>query len=304
MNLPKKFPSLADSLVSLFGSSVSIAHTERISGGDINKSYGLTLNSGEHIFMKANAKENFTFFESESMGLSAIAQTNAIKTPKIFCMGTDDGEEVGYSFLLMEFIETGEKKSDFWEKFARSVAKMHDFDTTSFVEKGAKFGFLKDNFIGARPQKNSPSKNWISFFRDFRLIPQFKAADSYFSDSDRKMISKFLDNLEKILVEPEKPSLLHGDFWSGNYLCDSNGEPVLIDPACYIGHFEADIAMTQLFGGFPQKFYDSYREVQKFQPNYEDRRDIYNLYHILNHLNMFGRQYLPPVQNIIREYVG
>ena len=303
ISTPPHYTSLASAFASLFGTSVSIKQTDRVSGGDINKAYALTLNTGDHIFMKANAKENASFFIAEAEGLSAIASTGTIDTPHILCTGTDDGEQVGYSFLLLDYIESGKKRADYWETFARELAAMHNADTKAFVS-GGKFGFLQSNYIGARPQTNTPAENWVSFFREQRLAPQFKAADSNFTSNDRTLITKLLDHLEDFLVEPEKPSLLHGDLWSGNVFCGKNGKAMLIDPAAYVGHKEADIAMTELFGGFPQTFYDAYREVNPLQDGYEERRDLYNLYHLLNHLNMFGQNYLDPVKSIVAEYVG
>ena len=306
-NLPPNYNSLAQALVSLFGTNTAIAQTDRLSGGDINKAYGLHLNNGKHIFMKANAKQNASFFTAEAAGLSAIAKTGAIETPEILCTGTDDGEDVGYSFLLLKYIESGKKKADYWEIFARKLAAMHNADTSAFFDdtpSKPRFGFFQDNFIGARPQSNTPNDSWISFFREQRLAPQFKAADSYFTASDRAKITKLLDHLGEFLVEPEKPSLLHGDLWAGNVMCGPDGNAMLIDPACYVGHAEADLAMTELFGGFPPSFYEAYKEVRPLQDGYESRRDLYNLYQLLNHLNLFGPTYLEPVLSIVDEYVG
>ena len=297
MNTIPNYNSLAGALVDLFGNSVAITETDRLSGGDINKAYGLTLNTGDKIFMKANAKSNAAFFTAEAAGLSAIASTKAISTPKIICTGTDDGEDVGYSFLLLEFIKSSGKIKTYWETFAQELAAMHRADV------GKEFGFSQDNFIGARPQQNTLASSWISFFRDQRLAPQFKAADSYFTPADREKITKLLDNMDRFLIEPEQPSLLHGDLWSGNVMCGSDGKAMLIDPACYVGHHEADLAMTELFGGFPQSFYDVYKEAFPLQPGYEERRDLYNLYQLLNHLNLFGPTYLEPVLSIVGEYV-
>ena len=165
------------------------------------------------------------------------------------------------------------------------------------------YGFPQNNFIGARPQNNTWSDSWITFFRDQRLAPQFRDADSYFTPADREKITKLLDNLDRFLVEPEHPSLLHGDLWAGNVMCGPDGKAMLIDPACYIGHREADLAMTQLFGGFPQAFYEEYKKAAPLQPGYEERRDLYNLYQLLNHLNLFGPTYLGPVLSIVDEYV-
>lgn len=305
MNNIPNYNSLAGALVDLFGSSVAITQTDRLSGGDINKAYALTLNTGDKIFMKANAKNNAAFFTAEAAGLTAIASTKAISTPKILCTGTDDGEDVGYSFLLLEYIKSSGKIKTYWETFAQELAAMHKADVSKVAsgDAGRAFGFFQDNFIGARPQKNTPSASWISFFREQRLAPQFKAADSYFTKEDRAKITKLLDNLDRFLIEPEQPSLLHGDLWSGNVMCGSDGKAMLIDPACYIGHREADLAMTELFGGFPQSFYDAYKEAFPLQPGYEERRDLYNLYQLLNHLNLFGPTYLEPVLSIISEYV-
>lgn len=298
---PPHFDSLAQALVSLFGNSVAIARTDRLTGGDINKAYGLTLNNGQKIFMKANAKENASFFTAEALALSAIESTKTIKTPKILCTGTDAGEEVGYSFLFLEYIDPAPKVKNYWSVFAQELAAMHKADTQKFAGE-KKFGFLQDNFIGARKQENNNSDSWIEFFRDSRLAPQFKEADSYFDTNERKLATKLLDHIEEYLIEPESPSLLHGDLWSGNAMCGSDGKAWLIDPASYVGHAEADLAMTELFGGFEPAFYDAYKEANPLQPGYEERRDLYNLYHLLNHLNMFGANYLNPVKSILEEY--
>ena len=303
ITFPPHHTSLAQALVSLFGNSVAITETDRLSGGDINKAYGLTLNTGAHIFMKANSKANADFFTAEAAGLSAIEATGAIKTPEILCTGTDNGEDAGYSFLLLKFIKSAKPRSDYWETFAQDLAALHKADTKIF-EIPEKFGFFQNNFIGARAQNNTPSDSWISFFRDNRLAPQFKDADSYFTVEDRTKITKLLDHLEDFLIEPNQPSLLHGDLWSGNVMCGPEGKAMLIDPAAYIGHAEADLAMTELFGGFPEKFYDAYREANPLEPGYENRRDLYNLYQLLNHLNLFGPTYLGPVLSIVDEYVS
>jgi len=308
LNTIPNYTSLAGALVDLFGSSVAITQTDRLSGGDINKAYGLTLNTGDTIFMKANAKSNASFFTAEAAGLQAIASTQAIGTPKILCTGTDDGEDVGYSFLLLGFIKSTGKRKDYWEVFAQELAAMHKADTRKLmmvesVETTCTFGFHQDNFIGAGQQKNTPASKWIDFYRDCRLAPQFQRADSYFTAEDRAKITKLLDRLEDFLIEPEAPSLLHGDLWSGNVMCGPDGKAMLIDPATYVGHREADLAMTELFGGFPPEFYQSYREAAPLQPGYEERRDLYNLYQLLNHLNLFGPTYLDPVLSIVSEYV-
>lgn len=271
-----------------------------VSGGDINRAYRLTLTNGEQVFLKLNAGDKLPMFQAEAKGLSAIAETSAIRVPRVLCAGTD--ERFG-AFLLMENITSAGHGRDFWETFGHRLAAMHKANTSSLVQGGF-FGFGSDNFIGERPQRNTAEESWIAFFRDRRLAPQLRDAAGYFDAGDRKRATWLLDHLGDYLTEPERPSLLHGDLWSGNFITDDQGEAMLIDPAVYVGHAEADIAMTELFGGFSPRFYDAYREVLPLQPEYASRRELYNLYHLLNHLNMFGASYLGSVRGILRRYAG
>lgn len=295
------YGSLEEALSSLFGSGVKAARTDRIAGGDINEAYGLSLTDGTRIFMKSNTKENAPFFAAEAVGLSAIAKTGAIGTPRILGSGTD-GDKPGRSFLILEFIRGKDRIPDYWETFAYQLAAMHRAGTAGFTG-GEKYGFVCDNYIGEGSQANTPHGSWVPFFRDCRLGPQFERAVCYFGPADLKRIVRLLDHMDDILAEPEHPSLLHGDLWSGNVITGNDGKAWLIDPAVYVGNAEADIAMTELFGGFPKVFYEAYREYGSLQPDYSRRRDVYNLYHLLNHLNMFGRAYLAPVKRIVEEYV-
>ena len=297
MNTPQRFSSLESALYSLFGEGTKIEGTRPISGGDINEAYGVTLTGGQCIFMKTNAKENLSFFTAEVVGLTAIARTKAIGTPHILGMGLDE-DRGGYSFLLLEFISGKSRSRNYWEDFARQLAAMHRASTVGLVSDG-KYGFDSNNYIGRHDQINTGHDSWTGFFRDCRLEPQFQDAAPYFDREDQKRIIRFLDHMDEILVEPEYPSLLHGDLWGGNVITGNDGNAWLIDPAVYVGHAEADIAMTELFGGFPPAFYDAYQEAAPLQPGYECRRDVYNLYHLLNHLNLFGRMYLPEVKRIV-----
>lgn len=293
------FPSLNGALSALFGSEVKIARRERIAGGDINDAYGLTLTDGTRIFMKSNKKENASFFDAEAEGLMAIARAETIGTPGILGRGTDDAS--GSSFLLLEFVDGKGRVPDFWEEFAHQLAAMHRAPTGDFVD-GGKYGFFRDNYIGARKQVNTACGSWAEFFRECRLRPQLHQAEHYFDRADRKKVEGLLAKVDDILPEPERPSLLHGDLWSGNFMTGNDGRAWLIDPASYVGNAEADIAMTELFGGFSAIFYDAYRESGLLRPGYEGRRDLYNLYHLLNHLNMFGRAYLSSVRRIVGRY--
>lgn len=297
MKTPHHFTSLKNALCVLFGEEIKIETAGRISGGDINEAYGLTLTDGKCIFMKTNKKESSSLFTAEAAGLDAIAQTKTIGTPQILGVGTDE-ERGGFSFLLLEFISGKSRNKNYWEDFARQLSEMHRAETVGLVS-GGKYGFRCDNYIGMHSQVNTGYESWTGFFRDCRLEPQFRDAARYFDKEELKRITRLLDRIDKILVEPEYPSLLHGDLWGGNVIAGNDGAAWLIDPAVYVGHAEADLAMTELFGGFPPVFYDAYKEAAPLQPGYERRRDVYNLYHLLNHLNLFGRMYLPEVRHII-----
>lgn len=294
------FASIEEALSELFGNGVTIAETEHILGGDINESYALTLSDGHYIFMKANAEKGTSFFKAEAAGLSAVAQTGAIGAPKILGYGENAGR-FGKSFLLLEFVYGGRRISDYWETLGHQLADMHRAETSGFTSNG-KYGFYNNNYIGERDQINTPHENWVTFFRDCRLAPQFQSASRYFEAADTRKITHLMDHLDAFLTEPEYPSLLHGDLWAGNVMTGDDGRAWLIDPAVYVGHAEADIAMTELFGGFPAAFYDAYREAGILPPDHKERRDLYNLYHLLNHLNMFGGGYLSSVKRIVERY--
>ena len=289
--------SLKEAVSLVSGKDVSVERKQAVHGGDANDAYKLFLSNGEALFLKANSISNKDFFRAEAEGVAAIMTTGTIRVPHIHAYGTDDG----YSFLLMDFIERTLPKKDFWEKLGTGLAAMHKADVSSFVTDG-KYGFNSDNYIGAGRQKNTPKSSWIDFFSECRLRPQFELASRYFDSSLIRKTNRLLDNLEKFLYEPEKPSLLHGDLWAGNFMSDEMGQPMLIDPAAYVGCSEADIAMTELFGGYDRKFYDSYFKAMGAVPGYEDRRDLYNLYHLINHLNLFGSTYLSAVVRTIEKY--
>ena len=288
----KQYDSFKAALLETIGTGdVTI---QPVSGGDINCAYRLSGN-GQHVFMKANRERNIDFFIAEVAGLRAIAETRTIRVPEVLAIGRDD--KYG-AFLLLEW-SRGTPSAEFFENFGHRLAEMHKAETGGIV-KG--FGFSMDNYIGAGKQENTPKENWTEFFRDHRLAPQLRKADYWFDSTDRKRITRLLDNLGDYLPEPDFPSLLHGDLWSGNYITGNDGEAWLIDPAVYVGHAEADLAMTELFGGFPGRFYEAYNEVNRIDAGYKDRRALYNFYHLLNHLNLFGGWYLGEVKEILRRY--
>lgn len=300
MNDIKIYKSLSEAVKSIFGEDRAVARKRYAAGGDINEACVLTLDDGTQLFMKSNTTASLANFKAEAEGLYEIRATGAIGVPQVLGAGTD----TGFSFLLLTYIGGGNRIRRYWETFAEELAAMHASMHASQISGGREYGFPKDNWIGARRQINTPCAEWISFFRDCRLAPQFESARKYLSAEDLNRAEYLLTNLDKYLVEPERPSLVHGDLWSGNMITGDDGKGWLIDPAVYYGHPEVDLAMTELFGGFPRAFYEAYRDTGLMQYGYEDRKDLYNLYQLLNHLNMFGFGYLPEVRRILKRYAG
>ena len=294
----RQFGSLSDAVRFVCGEGAKVTGQRSVGGGDINNAYRLEISDGSIIFMKENTAVNIGFFSAEAKGLAAIRSTGAIGTPDVLALGTDHTR----SFLLLSYIGSGSRIKGFFERFGEDLANMHKSPCDEYTPKG-KFGFTDDNYIGAGYQENTVESSWIAFFKDHRLLPQIDRAKRYFDTGDLARIDKLIAKLDDILIEPDNPALLHGDLWSGNYMTGPDGKAWLIDPAVYVGHPEADIAMTELFGGFAPQFYDAYFETAGRHPGYEDRRDLYNLYHMLNHLNLFGGSYLPAVRRIINRYV-
>ena len=286
-----------EAISGIFGNDMRIAGKNQVYGGDINQSYKLTLSDGSPVFMKSNAPKNLSFFEAEAAGLEALRQTGTIGVPKVLGMGADKK----ISFLLLEYLEAAPRINRYLEVFGRELAALHRADCSQLTENG-RFGFSADNYIGATPQKNTPMMGWVDFFRECRLLPQFRMADRYFDTKTRQLCTKLLDHLDDYLPEPEFPSLLHGDLWSGNAAPGPDGKAWIFDPAAYVGHYEAELAMTELFGGYREEFYLAYSEVNPIDSGYRDRRDVYNLYHLLNHLNLFGSSYLGSVKQILNRY--
>ena len=279
------------------GKEVAKGGVRSVSGGDINDAYLVALEDGQRVFLKVNSARNAAFFTAEQAGLEALRKTNAIGVPKAITAGVSRD----CSFLIMEYLEAGPRRPDYWERFGRQLAAMHKAETGKWTPQG-KYGFTQNNFIGAGRQNNHICGSWIDFFRECRLEQQFRWAEVYFDSYGRKAMQSLLDHLEDYLVEPEFPSLLHGDLWGGNFVTGPDGSAWLIDPAVYVGHAEADLAMTELFGGFAPAFYGAYKEMSPLLPGYADRRELYNLYHLLNHLNLFGEAYYGSVMRIVRRY--
>jgi fructosamine-3-kinase len=266
-----------------------------LSGGCISDAYKVTTDNGSHFFLKHNSSVSNDMFIKEANGLKELSKANAIRIPEVLSFDED--------YILLEFIPTGSRKKNFFEEFGRRFAEMHKYTSNEF-------GFYEDNYIGSNPQKNIPDvkekNDWVSFYFNKRILFQLELAEKLGNSTDslRKGISKLENKIEEIIGDTkEKPSLLHGDLWGGNYMVDENGDAVLIDPAVYYGHREADLGMTKLFGGFSSEFYKLYFETFPLEDGYDYRENIYKLYHVLNHLNLFGGGYYSQALSLIKYYV-
>ncbi|MEE9431951.1 MAG: fructosamine kinase family protein [Melioribacteraceae bacterium] len=266
-----------------------IISSNSIGGGCIADTQKITTESGKIYFIKQYTLS--TIHRTEANGLRELTKANAIRIPKV--IHQDD------SFLILEFIESNKQIKNFSEIFGRQFAELHKYSSD-------KFGFYEDNFCGSTSQKNIPQKNnWTEFYFENRLLFQYKLAEQngYVSTEMKNVFIYLEKGIHNIIGGSEEdPSLLHGDLWSGNYMTDEKGMPCLIDPAVYYGHREADLAMTKLFGNFGSDFYSAYQEAYLLAEGWEYRENIYKLYHIINHLNLFGMGYYRQVIELMKFY--
>lgn len=267
-----------------------LARVSAVGGGCIAETARVTFASGNVFFLKFGAFDP-TLFRKEANGLNALRTAGALRVPQVF-LATE-------RLLLLEWIPPGRKPPDFFERFGRALAGLHRV-------RGASFGFFEDNFIGATPQPNPPTATWSEFYVTHRLHFQFRLAErkGYVTPSFARNYARLEARVPEILSGSEEPpTLLHGDLWSGNYLVDEAGAPCLIDPAVYYGHREAELAMTKLFGGFPPVFHHAYAQAFPLPPGHAYRENLYKLYHVMNHLNLFGRGYLPQALSLVEGYL-
>ncbi|MGZ4968407.1 MAG: fructosamine kinase family protein [Methylobacter sp.] len=285
---------IIEHIESATGQPFRLLNAQPLAGGDINAAYRL---QGQNIsfFVKLNMPERLAMFEAEAFGLQALAQTQAIRVPKfIVCGRTSD-----HAFLVLEHIGLHNLNRHSEQLLGQQLARLH-------LQKQAYFGWHCDNTIGSTMQVNGRYDDWITFWQEQRLGYQLAlAADKGYRGSLQTLGEKLCNNLEPFFsgYRPQ-PALLHGDLWGGNVAADEQGNPVIYDPACYFGDRETDIAMTELFGGFGSAFYQAYQVVYPLDAGYERRKTLYNLYHILNHLNLFGRSYLHQTENMINQLLA
>jgi len=267
----------------------SLHNATPVGGGSINESFRVESADGRRYFLKLNGAQHHTMFAAEAAGLDAVAATNTIRVPHPITHGVTGGQ----SYLVLEHLELSSRGNA--GLLGEQLAALHRCPAK-------RFGFVQANFIGTTPQPNTWTDDWITFWRDQRLGFQLQlAAGNGYGGQLQSLGEKLLDVLPAFFEGyTPQPSLLHGDLWSGNHAYLTDGTPTIFDPAAYYGDRECDLAMTELFGGYPADFYAAYRAVWPLDAGYPTRRDLYNLYHILNHANLFGGGYVRQAEQMMR----
>ncbi len=268
-----------------------INNVKALFGGDINNAF-LISTENENYVVKVNASNVYPkMFQRESDGLSLLnsAGANVPEVIKVFHKADDQ-------FILMKYIEKEASGNEFWSNLGVSLARIH-------LKKAPQFGLKFDNFIGSLPQENTFKPNWSDFFIEHRLQPLVKKSydQQLLTNSHLGHFEGLFKRLD-LLIPKEKPSLLHGDFWSGNMICGQNQKPYFIDPAVYYGHREMDISMSFLFGGFDLNYLKSYQEIYPLEADWSSRIDLHNLYPRLVHLVLFGSSYLAGIEKVILKF--
>ena len=286
-----KLDSIVAEIESQTGSRLTHYQLTSIGGGSINSAYKLHVDQHAY-FIKLNQPGLVAMFEAEAQGLEEMNALKCVRIPNVISYGQTDE----HSFLVLEYIELSKLQDKTAQLLGRQLAQLHS-------HKQDFHGWHIDNTIGSTPQHNERHHHWLSFWQQQRLGQQLKfAARNGYSGRLQDKGQQLLEQLPALFAgySPE-PSLLHGDLWSGNAASDQQGKPVIFDPACYYGDRETDIAMTELFGGFSKNFYVAYQAEYPLDSAYKTRKILYNLYHIINHLNLFGGGYLSQSENMIEQ---
>lgn len=282
---------IARHIATATGARFSVRARHAVGGGCINSA--TVLQDGtRRYFVKLNDAGRLAMFEAEAEGLEAIARTGSVRVPQPVCAGTADGS----AYLVLEHLELESADARSLERLGRELAQMHRATREQF-------GWHRDNTIGSTPQHNTPADDWVEFWRAHRLGFQLRLAARHGRDLTRKAERLMAELGEFFRGYRPAPSLLHGDLWGGNVgACD--GRPVIFDPAVYYGDREADLAMTELFGGFSACFYHAYNEAWPLDAGYKVRKTLYNLYHVLNHFNLFGGGYGSQAERMMDSLLG
>ncbi|MEB3190219.1 MAG: fructosamine kinase family protein [Snowella sp.] len=280
---------IAAQISQVTGKTFRIEQRHPVGGGCINQGYRLQAES-QSYFIKLNQADQLTMFESEAIALQQMAATQTIQVPEPICWGVNER----HSYLVLSWLNLGKGNSTSWRSLGRQLARMHS------QGQNQRFGWERNNTIGSTPQINIWSENWADFFAEHRIGYQLKLAQrrgGHFPDT-----TKVVTKVRNLLADRNpQPALVHGDLWSGNAAILDSGEPVIFDPATYYGDREVDLAMTELFGGFPTAFYQGYTEISPLAEGYQQRKTLYNLYHILNHFNLFGGSYAAQANQMINQ---
>ena len=275
------------------GENTEVKDLEFFYGGNFNLAVRVQLKNADEYFIKWNQGDHQGLFDAEAKNLDLIGKTSSISVPRVIGTGTMEEKE----YLMMECIPSGEKAANYWVDFGEKLALLHK--NTS--ESG--HGLDYTNFIGAAPQINTWNQDGIAFFIEHRLSNQLARA-IYDRKIDAELEAKFETLFEKLpsLLPNEKSALIHGDLWSGNAMTNPQGLITLVDPACYFGFREAELAFTTMFGGFDEAFYEAYNANFPIEKGFHERIPLYNLYPLLVHVNLFGEGYLPAVKKIVDSY--
>jgi protein-ribulosamine 3-kinase len=267
----------------------SIVQQNRLSGGSINEASRLLLDTGSALILKQHPKPPANMYRAEAEGLIALSEGTSLRVPQVI--------HTAENFILLEDLGSGRQSSNFWQQLAYGLAELHS-------HKVQHFGFSMDNYCGSTPQINTPLVDGHEFFAMRRLLHLGRQClDAGLLDSQTfTAIEHVAENLST-WIPNQAAVLIHGDLWSGNIHCDESGQPALIDPAAYWGWAEAELAMTLLFGGFPQEFYQCYGYTAGINEQWRERAGLYNLYHLLNHLLLFGSSYLGQIRTGFQPYL-
>jgi protein-ribulosamine 3-kinase len=276
------------------GLALDPARVRPVGGGCINAAWRLETGDGP-VFLKTNAARRQDMFEAEADGLAALGRADGVRVPRVLGTGVAGAD----AWLMLEWIEPGRATAATEEALGRGLANQHRAE-------GQAFGWHRDNWIGATPQENSLTGNWADFFAQHRLVPQLDLIETGGLAGGLIAQGRRLVEGVPALLSGHAPaaSLLHGDLWGGNWTTDDAGVPWLFDPAVYHGDREADLAMTRLFGGFGRAFYAAYEDAWPLPPGAGLRADLYNLYHVLNHVNLFGSGYLSQARSLIERLLS
>jgi fructosamine-3-kinase len=307
-------PALAEAIAAAIeattGQPFLLKSAQPVTGGCIHDAW-LVDDGRQRFFVKTDMAAAAASFEAEADGLLALQATGAVRVPKVGAGGTapsrsaaNVGTAAGHAFLFIEYLELRSLDHAGGAALGEALARMH---RESSADVDATYGWPRDNFIGGTPQSNQSHRTWAGFYAAERLQPQLALASANGMERTlRDQGERLAERLSSFFLDYRPaPSLLHGDLWSGNTAQLAAGEaagtPVIFDPAVYRGDRETDIAMAELFGGFPESFYASYRAAWPLDPGYETRKTLYNLYHVLNHFNLFGAGYLGQAQRMIAQ---